>query len=136
MSKNQGFTLIELMIVVAIIGILAAIAVPSYQNYTRRAATGELLMVAAPIKTSISEYRVLKGTWPTNAGLAGVVNLTASGHVASSAYAGGNTFTITGNADTTGGNVITFTGTADATSGNVNWACTSSIPNYSPSSCR
>jgi len=67
MSKQvqKGFTLIELMIVVAIIGILAAIAIPAYQNYTIRAQVTEGLSLAAGWKTSVAEFYNQYGTWPT-----------------------------------------------------------------------
>ena len=55
MKKQQGFTLIELMIVVAIIGILAAIAIPAYQDYTRRAQVSEGLSLAAGVKTAVAD---------------------------------------------------------------------------------
>ncbi len=63
---QQGFTLIELMIVVAIIGILAAIAIPAYQDYTCRAKMSEAVTAVAPAKTAISEYFVTRGQLPAD----------------------------------------------------------------------
>jgi type IV pilus assembly protein PilA len=62
---QKGFTLIELMIVVAIIGILAAIAIPAYQDYTIRSQVTEGLNLASSVKTSVAEYYANYGTWPT-----------------------------------------------------------------------
>src|ERR1700683_1950180 len=70
-AVQKGFTLIELMIVVAIIGILAAIAIPAYQNYTIRAQVTEGLNLADGWKTGIAEYYANYGTWPAQAQLTG-----------------------------------------------------------------
>jgi type IV pilus assembly protein PilA len=63
-SVQKGFTLIELMIVVAIIGILAAIAIPAYQDYTIRAQVTEGLNLASAVKASVAEYYAQNGSWP------------------------------------------------------------------------
>ena len=70
-SVQKGFTLIELMIVVAIIGILAAIAIPAYQDYTIRAQVTEGLNLAAPVKAGIAESYANTGTWPADLTAAG-----------------------------------------------------------------
>ena len=74
MKKQQGFTLIELMIVVAIIGILAAIAIPAYQDYTIRAQVSEGINLASGAKASISEYYMDKGTLPLTQDEAGLAD--------------------------------------------------------------
>ncbi|MFT6274757.1 MAG: type IV pilus assembly protein PilA [Halioglobus sp.] len=74
MRKNiqQGFTLIELMIVIAIVGILAAIALPAYQDYTVRAKMAEPLAVLAEAKTTVTEFYVANNFMPANAEQAGI----------------------------------------------------------------
>jgi len=67
-SIQKGFTLIELMIVIAIIGILAAIAIPAYQDYTIRSQASEGLTLAGAVKAAVAEYYADKGTWPTDDG--------------------------------------------------------------------
>ena len=77
-TLQKGFTLIELMIVVAIIGILAAIAIPAYQDYTIRAQVSEGLTLASDIKAGVAEYMAQTGSWPLNLAEAGLGSAAAS----------------------------------------------------------
>jgi type IV pilus assembly protein PilA len=72
-STQKGFTLIELMIVVAIIGILAAIAIPAYQDYTVRSQVTEGMNLASPVETGIAEYFANTGSFPTNLSSVGIL---------------------------------------------------------------
>ncbi len=72
MRPIRGFTLIELMIVIAILGILLAIAIPAYNDYTIRARVSEGLVVASGAKSAVSETRIARSVWPSDNGSAGI----------------------------------------------------------------
>lgn len=78
MAHNKGFTLIELMIAVAIVGILAALAVPTYNDYTTRARISEALQFAAAAKISVVEFHIANGRLPNNQTESGVANVTSA----------------------------------------------------------
>nr|WP_101134343.1 pilin [Neisseria meningitidis] len=71
-TLQKGFTLIELMIVIAIVGILAAVALPAYQDYTARAQVSEAILLAEGQKSAVTEYYLNHGIWPANNSDAGV----------------------------------------------------------------
>ncbi|HFC0163398.1 TPA: pilin, partial [Neisseria gonorrhoeae] len=73
-TLQKGFTLIELMIVIAIVGILAAVALPAYQDYTARAQVSEAILLAEGQKSAVTEYYLNHGEWPENNTSAGVAS--------------------------------------------------------------
>ncbi|HGG7991123.1 TPA: pilin [Neisseria meningitidis] len=75
-TLQKGFTLIELMIVIAIVGILAAVALPAYQDYTARAQVSEAILLAEGQKSAVTEYYLNHGEWPANNSSAGVASST------------------------------------------------------------
>ncbi|HEZ8669086.1 TPA: pilin, partial [Neisseria gonorrhoeae] len=73
-TLQKGFTLIELMIVIAIVGILAAVALPAYQDYTARAQVSEAILLAEGQKSAVTEYYLNHGEWPKDNTSAGVAS--------------------------------------------------------------
>ena len=132
---QAGFTLIELMIVVAIIGILAAVALPAYQDYTIRAKTSEVILAASSAKNGVAEHVNLYSALPTAASY--VPESQASKYVSTVTW-NGSIITATAQGETKiTGSTITLTPTLTAASNQVNWQCAGTIDGkYRPASCK
>jgi type IV pilus assembly protein PilA len=137
-SVQKGFTLIELMIVVAIIGILAAIAIPQYQDYTIRSKITEGLNMAAPAKLGVAETYASNGAPPADNLAAGISDTISSKYVSAVEVNNGViTVTLTGIHANVDGKIITLTPDFDDTAGRVDWTCTfDGDDKYVPANCR
>ena len=152
---QKGFSLIELMIVIAILGILAVIALPAYQDYTARAQVSEAILLMEGQKSAVVEYYADKGKWPTSNAEAGIAtNTSIQGKYVAQVDVGGNgvitarmkkkdvnkeiegkTVSLTPTATTA------TTGTTATGNGSFTWTCTTGekdgvATKFLPSSCR
>jgi len=146
-TLQKGFTLIELMIVVAIIGILAAVAIPAYQDYIARSQVSEAVSLLGSGKTPFAEYYADKGAWPVVA--SDVMGNTSGKYtggisIANSSSTAPGSLTIEATMKTTGinSNIVSGTVFLVTTDGGKQWACTatgSTKPlsgKYLPGACR
>jgi len=140
-KAQAGFTLIELMIVVAIIGILAAVALPAYQDYTVRGRVSELAIIGSSMKATVTENIANNGGTVAAGMCKGVVDITTATVNTLSTVCNDTTgkITVNGTLVKAKGVVLEFTPSVDTTSGVVKWTCavTDSTKNkFVPSECR
>ncbi len=140
MKKQQGFTLIELMIVVAIIAILAAIALPAYQDYIKRSKVSEAVVAASACKTSVAEFVASENALPADFDESGCVNQTTQ-YVSDLDWTGTAIEVTMQNVGTgvDGQKLILTPDATDVADGAIpSWACSSDVSNKAlvPASCR
>ena len=139
MKGQNGFTLIELMIVIAIVAILAAVALPAYQDYTIRAKITEALLLLGEAKTSVTEYYIANGELPGDAASLGLDSTVGTEVVAGMDYSSG-VIELAINAlggDTAAGDTVLMS-VASSDGGRLQWNCGPGTlqAKYLPSNCR
>ena len=134
---QKGFTLIELMIVVAIIGILAAVALPAYQDYTVRAKVSELMLSFGFARSAVAEKFATDPAVTSTAGAG--VTIPVTGKLTSASVADDGTMVVTGSTASTsvGASVtVTMSPIYSTVTGTIVWSCQGSPSKYLPASCR
>lgn len=136
-NMQKGFTLIELMIVVAIIGILAAVALPAYQDYTKRSHVSEGMSLAGGAKTAVTEFFSSNGVWPSDNAAAGIApSASIFGNAVRSVEVEESNITVTFNTKVIAGATLEMRGTDDG--GSITWSCNGGDldSKYRPANCR